>query len=147
MKADVVIALYVAQAMRSFDNLKLLFESAAKGGLIACPAPPANGNEPFYELKKELGIALEGKNCDNGCFIKGVMMALGAHVTCEKTVYDLGQPLDSFEEAIRFISWQIGAEDAMTEIVKKYTDSYVIEADGKFLVPIRRQSCVISFMK
>ena len=147
IKADVVIALHVAQVMRSFSNLKLVFESANKGGFIACQSPVSRQDEPFWELKEDLGITPNYEKCDNGCYIKGALEALGASVTCKKNIYEFGQPLKTQEEAVRFISWQIDANDSMAQIIKKHLDRYVVKVDGGYLVPITRQTCGISFFR
>ena len=147
IQADVIIALHVYNVMRSFDNLKLIFESANKGGFIACNALTCYQDEPFVELKEELGIIPKHKMCANGCYIKGIMEAMGARVTCEKTIYEFGQPLDTFEEVVHFIQWQIMAEDSMIPIIGKYVDRYVNKTDGKYLVPITRHCCAITFTK
>jgi precorrin-6B methylase 2 len=146
IQAEVIIALHVYGAMRSKDNLKLAFESANKGGFIACSANRSHEYEPFLELKEELGI-MPKKSCDNGCYIKGVMEALGANVECEKTVYEFGQPLDTRAEVIKFICWQIGVDDTVAHIVEKYVNRYTIKSDNGYLVPIKRQSCGITFIK
>ena len=147
IQADVVVALHVYQVMRSFENLKLVFDSANKGGFIARHASYTRNDEPFCELKEELGIVPEYKMCDNGCYIRGVMETLGARVTCEKAIYEFGQPLDTLEEAVRFICWQIRAEDSMEPAVQKYVDLHIRKSDGEYLVPIQRQSCGITFLK
>ena len=145
IKADVVIALHVAQVMRSFSNLKLVFESANKGGFIGCQAPVSRQDEPFCELKEELCITANYEKCDNGCYIRGALEALGASVTCKKNVYEFGQPLKTQEEAVRFISWQTGAKDSMAQTIEKHLDRYVVKTSGGYLVPITRQTCGISF--
>ena len=147
LQVDVIIALHVAQAMNSLANIKNVFESAAKGGFIACQAPVSRQDEPFCELKEELGITPSYEKCDNGCHIKGMLDALGARVSCEKHVYEFGQPLNTPEEAARFICWQIGAEDSMIPTVNKRIEHYTVKTNGKYLVPIRRQSCGITFVK
>ena len=146
-KVDVVIALHVAQVMRSFANVKLVFESANKGGFIACQAAVSRQDEPFCELKEELGITPGYEQCDNGCYIKGILETLGAHVSCKKNIYEFGQPLNSLDAAVRFVSWQIAAGDSMIPTVKKHIDLYVVKTDGDYIVPITRQSCGITFIK
>ena len=147
VQADVIIALHVALAMNSLMNLKLVFESASKGGFIACQAPVSRQDEPFCELKEELGIIPSYEKCDNGCHIKGMLEALGARVSCEKHVYEFGQLLNTLEEAVRFICWQIGAEDSMTSVVYKRVERYTVKTGGKYLVPVKRQCCGITFVK
>jgi precorrin-6B methylase 2 len=147
IQVDIIIALHVYGVMRSLDNLKLVFESANKGGFIACNAVCCRDDEPFIKLKEELGIAFNHEKCDNGCYIKGVLEALGADVKCLKAVYEFGQPLDTMEEVISFISWQVGADDNMRHIVEKYVDCYAIKKDDGFLIPIKRKSCGITFLK
>ena len=147
IRSDVVIALHVSQAMKLFANLKLVFESAERGGFIACQAPVSRHDEPFRELKEELGITPNYGKCENGCLARGGLEALGARVTCEKKVYEFGQPLDTLEEAARFICWQIRAEDSMIDAVKKRTERYAQKIDGGYMVPVTRQSCAISFEK
>ena len=147
LRADVVIALHVSRAMHSPGNLKLVFESARKGGFIACQAPVSRLDEPFRELKEELGITTGYGKCVNGCFVRGGLEASGARVSCEKKVYEFGQPLDTMEEAVRFISWQIGADAAMIGTVEKRAERYAHKSGGGYLVPITRHSCAISFVK
>jgi len=150
-KADVIIALHVQKAMRSFSNVKSVFESAKKGGFIASQAPVSEQDEPFRELKEALGIQPNFEKCDNACYIKGALEALGANVTCEKKVYDFGQPLDTMEEVFQFISWQLSADftvdDTATKTIKKFTDLYSKKTDDKYLVPLKRHCCAISFVK
>ena len=147
LRSDIVVALHVSRAMRSFPALKRVFESADKGGFIACQASVPREDESFRELKEELGITPNYRKCDNGCYTRGCLEALGAQVTCEKKVYEFGQPLDTLEEAVRFISWQIGADDSMIDTVKKRVDRYTHKTGGKYLVPITRHSCGIGFVK
>ena len=155
VKTDVIIALHVQKAMRSLANLELVFDSANKGGFIASQAPVSEQDEPFRELKKALGIPLNAEKCDNACYIKGALEALGASVTCEKKVYDFGQPLDTVEEVFEFISWQITAdisgdiitEDTVTQTIKKFSSLYTGKTDGKYLVPLKRHCCAVSFVK
>jgi SAM-dependent methyltransferase len=147
ISADIIIALHVAQVFRSFANVKPMFESAKRGGFIACQAPVSREDEPFLALKEELGIAPNYDRCDNGCYIKGALEALGATVKCEKAVYDFGQPLNCMDDVCNFIAWQIDAEDSMLETIKKNADAYVHKTGEKFLVPIKRQSCGITFLK
>jgi SAM-dependent methyltransferase len=146
IQADVVIALHVAHAMRSIDNLKSVFESAQRG-FIACQAPVSKEEERFLALKEELGITPDYKKCDNGCFIAGALRAFGAEVKCEKAVYEFGQPLDTVEDAVRFVSWQIGADESTDHVIKKRIDEYAIRDGSRFFVPITRQSCAITFTK
>jgi len=147
VRADIVVALHVPRVTRSSANLMLIFESALKGGFIACQAPVSRQDEPFLELKEELGIKTNYEKCHNGCFVRGCLEALGANVLCEKKVYEFGQPLDTLEEAIRFICRQIGTDDSMIETVKKHTERYAQKTDRGYMVPVTRQSCAISFMK
>jgi len=145
--ADIVVALHVSRVLHSAANLKLVFESANKGGFIACQSPVSLPDEPFCELKEELGITTNYEKCYNGCFVRGCLEVLGARVSCEKKVYEFGQPLDTLEEAVRFISWQIGADDSMIETVEKRVGRYAKKTGGGYMVPITRQSCAISFLK
>ena len=147
MQADVIIALHVYGAMRSFDNLKLIFESAAKGGFIACNAPSSRHDESFAELKEALGIPPNYEKCDNGCYIMGVMEALGAHTTCKRVTYQFGQPLETPDEAIRFICWQIQGEEAMLPVIRKHVERYVKKDGAKYVIPITRHSCGVTFLK
>ena len=147
VKADIVLALHVPQAARSPENLKLIFESADRGGLIACRAPVSRFDESFHELKEELGVTTDYEKCHNGCFVRGCLEALGARVTCEKKVYEFGQPLDNMEEAVRFISWQIGADNSMIGTIEKRAERYVQKSGGGYVVPVTRQSCAINFVK
>ena len=55
VRADIVVALHVPQVTRASANLKLIFESVNRGGFIACRAPVSRPDEPFLELKEELG--------------------------------------------------------------------------------------------
>lgn len=147
ISADIIIALHVAQVFGSLANVKPLFESAKRGGFIACQAPVSREDEPFLALKEELGIAANYDKCDNGCYVKGVLEALGAAVKCEKKVYDFGQPLNCPEDVCHFIAWQIDAKDSMLETIKKNAGSYMLKTGEKFLVPIKRHSCGITFLK
>ena len=147
IRADIVIALHVPRILHSAANLKLVFESANKGGFIACQAPVSRWSEPFYDLKEELGITTDYEKCQNGCSVRGGLEVLGASVTCEKKVYEFGQPLDVLEEVIRFISRQIGADDSMIKTVEKQAERYAQKTGGGYMVPITRQSCAISFVK
>jgi hypothetical protein len=144
---DIVVALHVPRATRTPENLKLIFESANKGAFIACQAPVSRQDEPFHELKEELGITTNFEKCHNGCFVRGCLEAFGTHVSCEKKVYEFGQPLDSMEEAVSFISQQIGADDSMIGTVEKRAERYAHKNGGGYIVPITRQSCAISFVK
>jgi len=146
-QADVIIALHVYGAMRSYDNLKLVFETATKGGFIACNAPTSRQDESFLELKEALGIPLSCEKCDNGCYIMGVMEALGAHTACERVTYEFGQPLETPDEAARFICWQIRGEEAMLPVIRKHVERYVKKDGAKHVVPITRHSCGITFLK
>ena len=145
--ADIVVALYVSRVLHSAANLKLVFESANRGGFIACQSPVSLPDEPFRELKEELGITTNYEKCQNGCFVRGCLEILGARVSCEKKVYEFGQPLETLEEAVRFISWQAGADDSMIETVEKRVGRYAQKTNGGYMVPITRQSCAISFKK
>ena len=145
--ADVVIALHVHKALRSFENLSLLYQSVNKGGFIACPAAADSGSESFAELKKELRIKPNYAQCENGCYTKGILEGLGARVKCERFTYDFGQPLDSLEEAVRFISWQLRTDEGSNEIIKKYLELYVKPWGDKYVIPMKRQCCGISFIK
>jgi SAM-dependent methyltransferase len=147
VRADIVIVLHVSRVPHSPENLKLIFESANKGGFIACQAPVSRSDEPFRELKEELGIIPSYEKCHNGCFVRGCLAALGARVSCEKRVYEFGQPLDTLEEAIRFISWQINADVSMNGTVEKRAGHYTHKSGGGYMVPVTRQSCAISFVK
>ena len=147
IQTDIIIALHVCRAMRKFDNLKLVFERAKRGGFIASNASCSLSEEPFGELNAALGIAHNPCPCANGCYIKGVLDTLGAHVTCAKVVYDFGQPLDTLDEALRFIRWQIGADESAAQTVEKYVDRYIVRFGNRYLVPITRQSCGITFLK
>jgi len=147
VRADIIVALHVPRIMRLYANLKLVFELANKGAFIACQAPVSRQDELFHELKEELSLKTNYEKCYNGCFVKGCYEAMGARVTCEKKVYEFGQPLDSLEEAIRFISMQIGADDSMIGTVEKRAERYAHKNGGGYIVPITRQSCAISFVK
>ena len=147
MQVDVLIALHVYQAMHSLENLKLVFESVTKGGFIACNASYARDEEPFIELKEELGLKPSSKSCASGCYIKGVLEALGADVKCEQAVYEFGQPMDNLNEVLRFLCWKSGANDATAHIVEKYVDRYAVKSDAGYVVPIKRRSCGITFLK
>ena len=145
--ADIVVALHVSRVLHSAANLELVFESANKGGFIACQSPVSRRDELFLELKEELGITTNYEKCQNGCFVRGCLEVLGARMSCEKKVYEFGQPLDTLEEAVRFISWQIGADDSMIKTVEKRIGRYTQKTGGGYMVPITRQSCAISFLK
>ncbi|MCL2150494.1 MAG: class I SAM-dependent methyltransferase [Dehalococcoidia bacterium] len=147
IRADVIVALHVYGAMRLPENLKAVFTSAHKGGFIACDAPCSRDEEPFVELKEELGTKLNYQNCDNGCYTKAVMETLGARVQCAKVVYEFGQPLDTIGEVARFICWQSGVLPDKAHMVAKYADRYALKKDGGYLIPITRQSCGITFLK
>lgn len=145
--ADIVIALHVHKALRSFENLSFLYQTVKKGGMIACQATADSSEEPFAQLKKELGIFLKYEQCKNGCYTKGVLEGLGASVKCQRFKYDFGQPLDSMEEAARFISWQLHADDSCQDVIRKYLPLYVKPCNEGYVVPIVRQSCGITFLK
>jgi len=147
VRADIIVALHVSRVLHSAANLKLILESANKGGFIACQAPVSRRDEPFLELKEELGITTSYEKCQNGCFVRGCLEALGARVSCGKKVYEFGQPLDTLEEAVRFISWQIGADVSMPGTVEKRAGRYAHKSGGGYMVPITRLSCAISFLK
>jgi SAM-dependent methyltransferase len=151
IRSDVIVALHVAQAMRSLSNLRLVYESARKGGFIACNSAISREKEPFVALKEELGIRPNHEKCGNGCYIKGAFEAFGASVKCKKIIYDFGQPLDSIGDAVSFLAWQIGADladfSSVAETIKKHADSSVPKTGGRFLVPLKRQSCGITFLK
>jgi len=147
LEVDVVIALHVYQVMHSPHNLKPVLESAKRCGLIACHAPVFRRDESFVELKEELGITPYYELCDNGCYTKGALDALGARTSCKKAVYNFSQPLDSLDEVARFIAWQINARDSMAEIITKRAHRYVIKENDKYLVPVTRHSCLITFKK
>ena len=147
IRADVVIVLHAGKIAKSMENLKLVYESAKKGGFIACNGLSLRQDEPFYHLKEELGIRLNSESCDNGCFARGVLETLGATVDCEKKVYQLGQPLDTMDEVVRFIAWQINAGESMIKTVEKHAESYTKKDGNKLFVPVTRHSCGISFTK
>lgn len=147
LSADVVIVLHAGNIMKSVENIKRVYESAKKGGYIACNGLSFRQEEPFYRLKEELGIRLNAENCDNGCFVKGALEALGAVVNCEEKIYQFGQPLDSMDEVAQFIAWQINANESMMETVKKYAERYTQKDGNKWLVPVARRSCGIFFVK
>jgi len=144
LQADVVVALHVHQIGRSAEKLKLLFEEAGKGGFITLHA---DQEEPFRALREALGVKPFNESCDNGCYTRGVLEALGARVTCERITYDFGQPLGTVEEAIRFIAWQTGADASREHIIKEHLDSYMTRQDGRYIVPLQRRSCGITFIK
>lgn len=145
--ADVVVALHVHKALRSFENLSFLYKSVKKGGMIACQAGSDSSEEPFAELKKELGVLPKYEQCENGCYTKGVLQGLGASVTCQRFTYDFGQPLAGMEEAVRFLSWQLHTDDSCENVIRKYLDSYVKPCGGRYVIPIVRQCCGITFLK
>ena len=147
LQVDVIIALHVYGALSSLESVKLLYTMAKKGGFIACNAPQDSCMEPFIALKKALGIKPRSEQCSNGCWIKGVLEAFGADVTCQKVTYDFGQPLDTMEEAVRFMRWQVGATDTDDDIIRKYAELYVSEQNGKIIVPITKQGCAIIYEK
>ena len=151
IKADVIIALHVQKAMRSLSNIRLVFESSKKGGFIASQVAVSRQEEPFCELKEALGIPPNHEKCDNGCYVKGALEALGASAACGKKVYDFGQPLDAMDEVVQFISWQIELEsppkDSDVQKIKEYANRYAEKAGGKYLVPIERHCCTVSFLK
>ena len=148
VNTDIVIALHVKKAMYSFTNLKLVFESAKRGGFIACQAPISVQDEPFRELKEALGITPRSENCENGCYIMGILNGMGASVSCEKKVYEFGQPLDTAEDAVSFIAWQVDADDSMIQTVGQYMKRYTDKTGyGKYLVQIKRHCCGITFLK
>ena len=148
-RADVVLVLHVRNMMKTQENLKLIYESAARGGFIACHASFSREQRPFAELIEALGNAADFRldSCENGCFARGVLEALGARVECERFKYDLGQPLDTLDEAFRFLCRQAGAEGPSVRTVEKYIARYVTAVGDRFLVPIERHSCGMAFAR
>lgn len=144
---DVVVALHVHKALRSYESLSSLHRSVKKGGVIACPAATASCDESFSEIKRELGILPKHEQCENGCYTKGVLQGLGASVKCQHFTYEFGQPVASREEAIRFITWQLRTDESSSEIIRRYLDRYVEPLEDGYVVPITRKACGITFLK
>lgn len=144
---EVVIALNVHNALKTVENMSAMYQMAKRAGFIACAAPTSREEESFLELKKELGIEPHWERCNNGCWTKGVLEGLGAFVQCQKVTYEFGQPLNTMEEVVQFIGWQIGVDSSSENIIRKYSEKYIIKQNNKLIVPITRQSCGITFEK
>ncbi len=147
VSADVIVAMHVMGLTRSAPLIKTLYDAANKGGFIACKCPQPGGREPFYALRRKLGLPTADVPCNSGCWIKGVLDSLGAETSCEMVSYDFGQPLDTFDEVVRFIRWQIRAQETDDPVIRENCDAFYERTDDGFLVPMHNCSCAITFRK
>ena len=147
ISADIIVALHVMGLTRSAPLIKALYHAANKGGFIACKCFQPGGEEPFYILKQKLGLPIRNTPCNSGCWIRGILDSLGAETACEMVSYDFGQPLDTFEEVVRFIRWQIGAQESDDSFIRENCDAFYEQTSDGFLVPMHNCSCAITFQK
>jgi len=147
LRADITLLINVYPVSYSLEGIKSVYDSANRGGFIACNAPLSPDYEPFAELEEKLGIVPVEKDCENLCYVRGVLEAFGAKVTCEQVVYDFSQPLSGFEEVVSYLAWQVRADDSMTPAIREYAKRTYAKVNDKYIVPIRRRSCGIVFMK
>ena len=147
MEADVIIALHVQGAFKKKENIELMVNSAKKGGFIACGGNLSAVLGNFKQLKEKLDIKEGYSDCKNGCWVKGILDGLGVKTFCKSVNFQFGQPLDSIEEVVEFVKWQIGSNLVTKELLEECCQKDIAFKDGQYIVNIEKNSCAISFIK
>lgn len=143
---DVTIALYVHRLIDSIKDAKRLLSITKREGIILCNHP--EGSASFRpSMAKRLGIEKKSGFCRNGCYIVALLESLGAKVSCEKITHDFGQPVDSLEEASKFMCWQMHLDSEYIPKIRGFADDYITLRDGRMYIENKRTSCVITFKK
>lgn len=143
---DCAISFYAGGATLSTESLIKLVNRLRKGGIITSNGTWEDGGI-YKALSERLGVKSREHGCDNGCYLKGKLELLGCKVNCEQIKHDFGQPVQSLEEAVQFLSWQLQLDETYYEKVKKVAPDYIGTRNGGMYISNIRSTCVIIFRK
>lgn len=143
---DVTVGFYHNKFAHTEEKIDKLLSITKKAGIISCQGPVSR--DSFHDdLRNKLGIEANEYYCDNGCYVKGRLEQAGCKVTCENIIHDFGQPVNSFEEATRFLWSQLKVDDEYIVEISKYVQDYIIEKESQMYIPVIRNNCVLIFEK
>lgn len=143
---DAAVSFYASGIAKNKEGLIALINAVKRGGIITSNGTIDDGGF-FKGIADRLGVKSRKRDCNNGCYLKGGLEALGCRVKCEQITHDFGQPVNDIYDAVKFFSWQLHLNDSYYEKVKKVAADYIIDRNGKMYIPNLRNSCVIIFEK
>lgn len=145
--ADVSITLYVYKVFRSMELVKELLDCTKREGIIMITQPGTKGGfvTPLREL---LGLGEQKYSCYNdGCRTAALLVASGATVHCETVHHEFGQPVNSLDEAAKFMVRHLKLADDYLPKVREVADQVTEVRDNRLYVPYDRYNCLIMFKK
>lgn len=145
--ADVAICTYSPPISRSITGLQKLIDVTKRTGIILTPNKNMHDNEVFSELASILGIQRKSFNCSNGCWEKGFLESKGVKLQCSLISHDFSQPVSDYGEAWDFIRNQLDAPEHLRKRGLQIIPDYLDNKNGRFLIPIIRENCLIIFSK
>lgn len=143
---DVVVAFYVNALIRSLKLTSSLLEYTGREGLLLA-SHAANDKSIIADICIRLNLPRQKSTCRNGCYVVGLMEALGVKVKCQMVAHDFGQPLDSLDDATDFILWQLHLNNDFRPQIKAIAADYVVQKNGRYYMEIIRTSCLIHYQK
>lgn len=143
---DVTVATYHYHFAYTKQEIDELLAHTRRSGLITCQN--TSDRESFHnEFLRRLGLPVNVIKCENGCYVKGRMEQAGLKVRCDLINHDFSQPVDSNEEAVKFIASQLHLDNSYLEKVSRYTQDFIENRGGRLVLPIKRKICVLVFEK
>ena len=138
---DEVCAAYVGEACVD-SGLRKMVEHSRRGGVIVAPASDVKDDFGCRELFRMLGKSppAGGKSARE---VERWLNALGLAYESEEVEYEFGQPLNDFDEAVRFIIGQfgLGAEDG--DVVERFLEGRLVVRPGYIYLPNRKRARVL----
>jgi len=143
---DVSIVLYVNMLIYNLDQAKALLAATGREGFLLVNHADDSGSIHDIALNK---LGMRGNNyvCRNGCYIVGLFEALGAKCDCHVINHDFGQPVESIEEAARFLRNMLHFGEDMLPELENVAREIITEREGRLYLPNQRRSCLIHFVK
>lgn len=143
---DVVVVLYVNRLIHSLASAKEVWEATGREGIYLCNHVEVDSGF-VSEIPKRLGRKRKFFSCRNGCYVAGLLEALGAKVACEKVVHDFGQPVADMEDAARLLCRQTHLEEDCLPAIREMAVDYVETRRGRLYAPNVRTNCLIHFWR
>ncbi|HOP69109.1 MAG: methyltransferase domain-containing protein [Dethiobacteria bacterium] len=146
-RADVTICSYSPPISRSKQGLDKIINVTGRTGIILTPYRNMSENKVLREFASLLGIQSKQSSCDNGCWEKGFLESKNLELQCQLIKHDFSQPVRDYEEAWEFLRNQLDAPAHLKEQALHRIPDYLEEKNGRLLIPIIRESCLIVFKK
>lgn len=143
---DVTVILYVNKLIHSLDQAKAVLAATGREGFLLVNHADETGSIHDLALNQ---LGMKGSNyvCRNGCYVVGLFEALGAKCDCHIIEHDYGQPVDSIEEAARFLRSMLRFGEDMLPQLQTVAQAIITEREGRLYLPNNRRSCLIHFVK